>query len=430
MPGIFGAIGCPPKICEELKRIFELPWGSGESMNIANGILGGHAFPPHKAVHVLPEGTAFAVDGEISVYLNAAISSRRPSNLFSLDSRELKLGSDCKGNLALVDSDSGLWFLAAEWSGTFPLYYLITDTGLVFCNRQRPIARLFDLPSDPLGILEHARYGYTLAGRTFFRNLRRLLPGQVLSYNPLSKQVSVQETSEAWAGNQPEDAPLEEVADRCWNKLLEAVKNGLPDNRRHAIMLSGGWDSRTVLAAAAAHIPRESLLGYCYGDTEGRELRTARSLCESLSVPFLAEPIDDRSFDCEPLNRWFERTEDVRYPYWHRAGEVLSNIRDKLRFVWALWRNCGWSLWSDQPSPGNRKGRGSGQDVTWFSRKNPYRKVLTAGSHRFVSCQGTSQTVVLIRGVLALAAELRRSSERGHRKEFPAFADEGCEQTR
>ena len=324
MPGIFGAIGCAPEIYEKLRQKFEEPWGSGEATNFQNGLLGGHAFPPYRALHILPQGTAFAVDGEISIYSTAAEPSAQLSSLFTLSPGGLTLTPSCRGSIALVDRVSGLWYLATDWSGTFPLYFIRTDTGLVFCSRQKPIAKLFNLSPDSLGILELLRGGYVLAGRTLFRNLQRLLPGQVLVFDPLRQRMVLRETSEAWVGEGLIGAPVGEVADRCWQSLLAAVTKTMPRSQRHAIMVSGGWDSRTLLAAATAQTPPEELLGYSHGDADGRELRIAKRVCESANVPFRSEPIDDRAFDLELLNRGVERTEDITFPYWHRAGEILA----------------------------------------------------------------------------------------------------------
>jgi hypothetical protein len=326
MPGMWGAVGYSPLLCAVLRAKFEEPWVACDATTVAGGMLGGHAFPPYSSLHVQPDGAAFAVDGEASAYSVLEKRTGQSNAIWELDSGQLSLSAKFKGNLALADSHSRLWFLATEWSGIFPLYYLVTDTGLAFCSRQRPIAEVFGLALDPLGLLEFLRYGYTLAGRTMFRDLRRLLPGQVLTCDPLTKKVDLRDTSEAWASEPAPRLRLDEVADRCWRALSEGVKGSMPDDLRHAVMISGGWDSRTLLAAAAQHVPSTRLLGYSHGDLASRELRIAGRVCQSLSVPFRAEPIDDATFDLEPLQRGFARTENVTFPHWHRAGALLSEL--------------------------------------------------------------------------------------------------------
>jgi len=222
----------------------------GEATKVAEGVLGGHAFPPLHSVHTQPDGVAFAVDGEVSVYSTIAQPDYPTGGLWELRDGQLDLTAACKGNLALAETNSGSWFLAEDWSGIFPLYYIQTERGLAFCSRQRPLAEVLGLSFDPLGLLQFLRYGYTLAGRTFFRNLRRLLPGQILRYQPSIKRLELRETSRVWSADGLEQ---DHPAERCWNYLTNAINSSLPNDVRHAFMVSGGWDSRTLMAAAAAH---------------------------------------------------------------------------------------------------------------------------------------------------------------------------------
>ena len=120
-------------------------------------------------------GIRFALDGEVSVYTSAEMYSEKPQEIFTLKHGALDLNPHFKGNIALLDTASETLFLAAECSGTFPLYYHLGGYGqLAFCSRQRPMAKLLRLSYDPIGILEFARSGYTFEARTFFRGLRRL----------------------------------------------------------------------------------------------------------------------------------------------------------------------------------------------------------------------------------------------------------------
>jgi hypothetical protein len=128
MPGIIGAVGLEFEVCSRLRREFEQPWESSECIEVSSGILGGHAFPPHTALYEGPTGIAFAVDGEDALYQAAEEHSAAGSALFGLKSDELILSPSCKGNIVVADRNSGLWFLAAEWSGAFPLYYLATHS--------------------------------------------------------------------------------------------------------------------------------------------------------------------------------------------------------------------------------------------------------------------------------------------------------------
>jgi hypothetical protein len=322
MPGIFGLVGYSAEVCEKFRHLFEAPWGSSQSTSLGEGVLGGHSFEPFCALNTDGQGLVYAVDGEVSTYA----SVRQRESLFDLKSNQITLRSGCKGNVAVVDERSGLWFLAADWLGIFPLYYLVTKEGLIFCSRQLPIARLLSLSEDSLGVISWLMFNYTFAGRTFFQSLRRLLPGQVLSYDPVTKRKEIRETSRAWVGDVSRSVAADELAELCWDSLSKAVSAGLPKDFHHSIMVSGGWDSRLLLAVLRDVCGAENILGYFHGDVESREARITDELCRSMSISFHGEPLDDRIFFAESLRRGFDRTEDVTFPNWHHAGAVLHEL--------------------------------------------------------------------------------------------------------
>ena len=98
MPGIFGGSRLDSNLHETLQDKFALPWGGCESKSLSNGILGGHAFRPAKALHHTCNGVYFAVDGEASIYREAqefALHGR--PTLFSISSaNQLTLSKTCK----------------------------------------------------------------------------------------------------------------------------------------------------------------------------------------------------------------------------------------------------------------------------------------------------------------------------------------------
>lgn len=143
MPGLFGAIGYTQNQSEQLRCHFSSPWGGCQVARLHNGILGGHAFQNQKVLHVLEDETHFVVDGERTIY------QKVETDLFRF-SPTLELSKTCKGNVAIATKD--LWYLATDWSGSFPLYYAHTREGLLFCSRLRPIAQILHAEVDMVGL--------------------------------------------------------------------------------------------------------------------------------------------------------------------------------------------------------------------------------------------------------------------------------------
>ena len=310
MPGFFGAIGYDSHSCESLRTHFSTPWGDCESVRLPNGIMGGHAFGQSRVLHALENGTHFAVDGERTIYKVETAPFRF--------SPTLELSTTCKGNVAIATKD--LWYLAADWSGSFPLYYAHTSRGILFCSRLRPLAQIIKPEIDIVGLRQFFHACYMLSGRTFYTGISRLMPGQVLSCDPSCNQISVAETSKAWVGLEP-SSPSE-----VWAGLMEGVSSSFDKHCINAIMMSGGWDSRTLLAAAGKVLGTENLFAYYHGGQDSSERKITSEICHSLGVRFHHEPLSLASFDLDVLRKGFNRTETVVYPEWHRAAQLLSTF--------------------------------------------------------------------------------------------------------
>lgn len=310
MPGFFGAIGCDPHMRENLRMHFSTPWGESEVVKLPNGIMGGHAFDQLRVLHTLENGTHFAVDGERAIY-----KVKTPPFRFS---PTLELSTACKGNVAIATDNQ--WYIATDWAGSFPLYYAHTPEGVLFCSRLRPLALILRPEIDLVGLRQFFHACYMLSGRTFYRGISRLMPGQVLSYDLSNNRLNIAETSKAWVGlkvTTPTDA---------WNGLMGAVANSLDIHCHNAMMMSGGWDSRTLLAAARIVLGAENLFAYYHGGQDSSERKIASEICHSLGVKFHHEFLGMTPFDLDFLRRGFNRTETVVYPEWHRAGQLLSTF--------------------------------------------------------------------------------------------------------
>jgi hypothetical protein len=329
MPGIFGGIGCDPKCYESLRSAFAAPWGCCESTVLPNGILGGHAFRPAKALHRTYDGVYFAVDGEASIYRTASEFAlrRQPTLLHISSASEFTLTALCKGNVVAVDPEACLWYLAVEWTGSFPLYYAHLPGGLLFCNRLKPLASVLGSSPDLIAIREFLHENYLLAGRSFFTGISRLMPGQILTYDPVRDHLRLRETSEAWVGMKDDLLThRKHAANTSWYSLMNAVRHCLDKSELHALMMSGGWDSRTLLTTMTKHLGPDKLIGYTHGDLLSRELRITERICRSSGIRFHKEAIAHTVLEPELLRRGFDRVETVVFPEWHRAGQVLVDF--------------------------------------------------------------------------------------------------------
>ena len=324
MPGIFGGYGCRSELYETLRSHIEDIWGECESLSLPNVFLGGHAFGDASALHVTSDGLHFVVDGERSLYRNARrFAQKGEPALFRFQDNKLELGVSCKGNVAIVDQDHQILHLATELTGNFPLYFTEVDGGLLFSSFLRPLAKVVEARTDPIGIIEFLRDTANYEGRTCYKEIRRLMAGQHLVFESNSKRLRVNEISKAHL-DYVDEVEFGELIKRVWGTFQGAIQRCLESDSRHALMVSGGWDSRLLLAGMREHIDSTKLQGYSHGDINGRELSIVKQVFEALGMNLHLEPLESSMYDLETLQKGFDRVESVVHAFWHRAGVRLS----------------------------------------------------------------------------------------------------------
>ncbi len=325
MPGICGALGVDKEKYHGLWREFSQPWTGCEFMSFAGGFLGGHAFGSASAIGTLNEHRYFAVDGEASIY-SSVPTREEMTRLFRTSLKPLDLIEACKGNVVNVDLRSRICHLEAEQTGTFPLYYTLTSSGqLLFSSRLRPLARAINASPDLAGILEFLTKRYTFYRRTHYQNIFRLLPGQAVNYHLDSCQLTVREPRITWVGNK-EMYPGGMDCEVLWDSLKTAVRRCFDSENRHALMMSGGWDSRLLLCAMLEQLSNHKIIAYTWGDPHSRELQVVNKICRSVGVECILEPLDDTLYEPGFLENAFNRVENILFPQWYRASEQLSGI--------------------------------------------------------------------------------------------------------
>lgn len=324
MPGLFGFLGIDFPKYTTLKSEFEKVWEQCSVISIPNGFMGGHAFSGFSAAYQTLEGLHVVVDGEDSIYRNAQLlASKGSPRLFNLTNGRLNLTVHCKGNIAVFVKSKKTLYLASEWSGSFPLYYSRVHGNLLFSSLLRPLAKVLQSREDPVGIVEFMRYGYTLAGRTVFEGIRRIMPGQVLVYNHNRDNLVISETSRAWTGRLEGD--YESIAEQFWSTLIRATKRCIQDEEKHALMTSAGWDSR-VLLASIREVHGSGLQGYSHGDISSRELKIASRILRDSEIITHLEALDESMYDLDSMNQAFLKVENIIFPHWNRAGLKLRKM--------------------------------------------------------------------------------------------------------
>jgi asparagine synthase (glutamine-hydrolysing) len=217
---------------------------------------------------------------------------------------------------AIWDRRRGRLLLARDRLGIKPLYYAVTDTGLVFASEIKALlaSGLVRAAFDERVLPEYLAMRFVAGDRTFFRGVRKLLPGTVLTWS----MCDGVQTKRYWHLPPPADEPAmdERHAAAQTRALLEtAVKSHLMSDVPLGVFLSGGIDS-TVLTALVARATTSRVKTFSVGfhEHDANELPYARLAADRLGTEHRDVTVTAGSFVAAlPKLVWHE-DEPIAFP--------------------------------------------------------------------------------------------------------------------
>lgn len=226
-----------------------------------------------------------------------------------------------KGLTAFVDTTQAKITLISSSNGIYPLYFCVFAEGFVFGSHQAILAKVRSSDVDRVGVQEYLLNGFTFGHRTLFRDIRQLLPGQQLTYDSSSGIAKISEYSKFGVPYTDKDDEIH-AESAAWRRLEHVAQESFSMEARVGLMLSAGWDSRTLLAALSQEA-RAKTLCYSHGDKACREISLAAQIATDAGVPLNVAGLDSFDYGVEKLSAYFESHETVLFPHWHSAGEIL-----------------------------------------------------------------------------------------------------------
>ena len=196
---------------------------------------------------------------------------------------------------AIWDANQQRLLLSRDRLGIKPLYYWQTPDTVVFASEIKSILANPEVPRevDPVSLSNYLSLGYTLAPRTMFRGIQKILPAHYL----LATRDRVI-TRRYW--NIPQEPsralPEEEWAEGLLDKLREVVRSHMISDVPLGAFLSGGLDSSSIVCLMAQIMDRpvETFsIGFAEQDKYYDELpfaKTVASACKTKHQEIIVRP--------------------------------------------------------------------------------------------------------------------------------------------
>ena len=315
MPGVYGIQSDDLALRNRVKDFFVRHWGEHESASDAGWTIGAGSVGAEICLRFVG-GSWVGCDGE-------PISLRRLSSLNSLKGSDGDLAAFLRGNVFVLDQTTDELRLECHESGYLPLFWFADQDQFVFASSLRVFREVLNLEPDPTAVVTFLRNGFTIGDSSPLAGVHRVLPGQVLRHRIGSTQLTSVPTSRLWApisGRYP--ISERDSVNAVWSDLVAAVDASYGPEKSPTLMLSGGWDSRTLLAATleTGRAPR----AFVHGDPNSREIALVQQIAGHVGIDLIVESIGPQCMDPDWLNSRFDRVENVVFPHWHRGAEILA----------------------------------------------------------------------------------------------------------
>lgn len=250
------------------------------------------------------------------------------------------------GHVRVNVDDAGRVVIAVDGMATIPLYWGEHE-GRGFASTHLASLVSLGLPADldQEGALEYLAMHHPLGQRTILSHAALLAPGGTLVFDGGAWRSSAQALFVPDPDARSDDMVVDDFR-QTWAEVIRDVHER-HEQRRLLVGLSGGLDSRAIVAQSAALGERP--VTYTYGDAGVIEVEVARNIASRLMLPHMVLPVsDDRVLrDLVPIARRMDgaHSPTEMYELW---------FADRLRSLGDVVVNglAGGPLWGDDRSVG------------------------------------------------------------------------------
>lgn len=193
---------------------------------------------------------------------------------------------------ALWDRFEKILYLCRDRLGEKPLYYGFVNNNFVFASELKAIVEFpgFNREIDRQALVSYLRYNCIPAPYSIYKNIKKLLSGELLTFNTQSREIkthfywSALDTAKAF-NNTCWEKNLEDTLIEAEGLLRDAVKIRMESDVPLGVFLSGGIDSSLITAlmqSQSSIAVKTFTIGF--GDQRYNEAEDARGVAEYLGT--------------------------------------------------------------------------------------------------------------------------------------------------
>ena len=267
----------------------------------------------------------------VSGYFAIKIESRQNNNQLLFDLLQFEqwpLPERVDGLFSGIKYINGAVMIFNDFIGPFNLFYYVNGGSIVVSTQLSVFAKLGLNEISKAGLfLEVLPRIYTSYGKlTPYKNVLRLLPGQLLSINTDTfKEESVFDTGIIFRSPISENDLAHEMVELIGQELNLSYAN----INNLDLTLSGGVDSRLLLASMESMgVVPEKILSY--GAQNSLDVSIPKAIADKLGVEFESLPINNFQFpSCDLMYDVVEKTDSLYINSWMAFLDYYQNEKER-----------------------------------------------------------------------------------------------------
>ncbi|RKX27556.1 MAG: hypothetical protein DRP45_00795 [Candidatus Zixiibacteriota bacterium] len=231
------------------------------------------------------------------------------------------------GLLIICDYGKRIIYMQSDLIGLFPAFWGTSEDGFVISDSIPQLQAVIRGDTDDVAVAEIISKDYTVGTRTLFKGINRVRPGESLLFDLGSRKVRSVDKSQLWTPG--DSSSMQSLIQTGAELLVEACR----PMTGTMLMMSAGWDSKTLLAGAFAAGVADTIHLYYHGAVDSREARLIRAQADRFGLQLTMKGLDPSLFDHGFLQSSFERYSDVMNPHWHSAALFSARVNPEVQSV-------------------------------------------------------------------------------------------------
>ena len=197
---------------------------------------------------------------------------------------------------AIYDGSKEKLTLLNDRYGLIKLFYLRDEDYFCFAPKIRPLSKIGAKKSlRKESIIDFFLFGYLLGDKTFFKHIYQLPPGSILEISKddtkLTKYWDYEYNEEY--NSRSKEVLMDELA-TLWQM---AVERRIKKDEKIIIPLSGGLDSRAILAAVLRCTSKDNIITFTFGEKGSYDFEIGKMVAAKAGVKSIPLEVEKNDFN-------------------------------------------------------------------------------------------------------------------------------------